>query len=154
MRKAVYLGILPHHLGSVALVLNIKTGYISSQFHIIFDDYFTTTLARTTNKLPYNWEDLFNNHRELPPEEFQFSIGKQWEKSTDRSEGDRVVKNNSPSDQIEGAIYRYIKNNLSPQREQVGYINRKNNNYSSSMAREGDNEMVNIMYQYKLNWVE
>ena len=40
-RKSVYLGILPQHAGSVALVLNIKTGYISSQFHIVFDNEFT-----------------------------------------------------------------------------------------------------------------
>ena len=28
-----------------------------------------------TNKLPDNWDDIFKNHHELPPEEFQFSIG-------------------------------------------------------------------------------
>ena len=32
--------------GIVALVLNIKTGYVSSQFHIIFDNYFTTTSVK------------------------------------------------------------------------------------------------------------
>ena len=54
--------------GSVAQVINIKTGYISPQSHIVFDAYFTTTSARITNKLPDNWGDLLNNHRELPPE--------------------------------------------------------------------------------------
>ena len=63
--------------GSVDLVLNIITGYIYPQFHIVFDDDFTKTSARITNKLPDNWDDLFNNHRELPLDEFQFSIGKQ-----------------------------------------------------------------------------
>ena len=37
-RKSVYLGISPQHAGSVALVLNPKTGNISPQFHIIVDD--------------------------------------------------------------------------------------------------------------------
>ena len=39
-RQAVYLGISPQHAGSVALVLNLKTGYISPQFHIVFDNDF------------------------------------------------------------------------------------------------------------------
>ena len=75
-RKAVYLGISPQHVGSVALFLNLKTGYISPQFHIFFDDNFTTTTTRITNKLPDNWGDLFKNHCELPLEEFQLSIVK------------------------------------------------------------------------------
>ena len=66
--------------GSVALVINIKTGYISPQFHIVFDGGFTTTPARITNKLPHNWDNIFNKHGELPPDEFQFSIGKTMEK--------------------------------------------------------------------------
>ena len=36
--KDIYLVILTHHAGSVALVLKIKTGYISAQFQIVFDD--------------------------------------------------------------------------------------------------------------------
>ena len=47
-RHAVYHGISPQHAGSVALVLNFKTGYISPKFHIIFDDDFTTITASIT----------------------------------------------------------------------------------------------------------
>ena len=79
LRQDVYLGISPQHAGSVTLVLNLKTGYISPQFHIVFGDYFTTASARVTNKLPYNWNDIFNSHRELPPGQFQFSIGEKIE---------------------------------------------------------------------------
>ena len=82
------------------MILNLKTGYISPQLHIIFDEDFTTTSARITKKLPENWDGIFKNHRELPPEEYHFSIGKQWKNLTDRSEVDRKVNNNSPSDQI------------------------------------------------------
>ena len=35
-RQAVYLGISPQHAGSFALVLNLKTVYISPQSHIVF----------------------------------------------------------------------------------------------------------------------
>ena len=67
LRQAVYLGIFPQHAGSVALVLNFKTRNIYLQFHIVFDETFTTTSARIIYKLPYKMDDLFNNHRELPP---------------------------------------------------------------------------------------
>ena len=51
-RHAVYHGISPQHAGSVALVLNFKTGYISPKFHIIFDIDFTTTTARIIKTNP------------------------------------------------------------------------------------------------------
>ena len=38
-----------------------------------------------TNKLPDNWDGIFKNHHELPPNEFQFRIGKQWKTPTDCS---------------------------------------------------------------------
>eukprot|EP00957_Ditylum_brightwellii_P000920 73898-Ditylum_brightwellii.AAC.1 len=38
----VYLGHSPFHAGSVALVFNPKTGRVSPQYHIVFDDNFTT----------------------------------------------------------------------------------------------------------------
>ena len=76
-RQAILLGIFPQHGGNIALVQNLKTGYISPQFHIVFDDNLTTTSATITIFFPDNWEYLFNNHRELPPDEFQFSHRKQ-----------------------------------------------------------------------------
>ena len=93
---------------------------------------------RITNKLSDNWDDNFNNHHELPPEEFQFRIGEQCivptdcpygdrkvnkNSPTDHSEGERKVNNNSPSYHKEGANYRSIETNLSPHRDQVGAIN-------------------------------
>ncbi len=39
-RLGVYLGYSPEHASSVALVLNLKTGHVSPQFHIVFDDKF------------------------------------------------------------------------------------------------------------------
>ena len=103
--------------GSVALVLNLKTGCISPQLHIVFDDSFKITTARITNKIPDSWDNIFKDHCELPPEEFQLSIGKQCKTRltvqrettsqttthfTDRSEGDRKVINNSPTERLEG----------------------------------------------------
>ncbi|KAL7468050.1 hypothetical protein ACHAXS_009995, partial [Conticribra weissflogii] len=38
----IYVGRLAHHAGNVALVLNPKTGSVSPQFHVIFEDNFST----------------------------------------------------------------------------------------------------------------
>jgi len=38
----IYLGNSPCHAGSVALVLNLCTGHVSPQFHVVFDDEFST----------------------------------------------------------------------------------------------------------------
>ena len=86
-RQTVYLGILLQHAGSVSLILDIKTGYMSKQLLIIFYDDITTTSARKTKKILDNWDDIFNNYRELPQEEFQFIIGKKWKFLTYRSGG-------------------------------------------------------------------
>ena len=139
-RQAVYLGTSPQHAGSVALVLNLKTGYISPQFHIVFDDDFTTTSARITNKLPDNWNELFKNNLELPSEEFQFKIGKQWNEPTDRSEGDRKEIRLPPSEQTEGATSRQTETHSSLQRERVENNTHHDIPSNPSMAREGDDD--------------
>ncbi len=38
----VYLGHSPFHVGSVALVFDPKTAKVSPQYHVVFDDDFTT----------------------------------------------------------------------------------------------------------------
>jgi hypothetical protein len=59
-RVGVYLGFSPEHASSVPLVLSTTTGLVSPQFHVVFDDYFTTTNCLKTNILPYNWSTLLN----------------------------------------------------------------------------------------------
>ena len=39
-RLGIYLGNPPSHTGSVALVMSPKTGLVSPQFHLVFDDNF------------------------------------------------------------------------------------------------------------------
>ena len=128
-RQAVYIGILLQHAESVALVLNIKAGYISPQLHIVFGDNFIVTTLTIKNKLPDNWDDLFKNHCELPPEEFQFSIGKQWKTPIGCSEVDWKVNNNSPTDCSE--------------------VDCKVNNNSPTDCSEGDHKVNNISPTYR-----
>jgi hypothetical protein len=62
-RQAIYLGHSPKHAQTVPIVLNPRTGLCSPQYHVVFDDTFSTTTASTTNKLPDNWSELFTHSR-------------------------------------------------------------------------------------------
>ena len=48
-RLGVYLGPSPNHAWSVALVLNLRTGHVSPQFHVKFDDFFKTVQKKPTD---------------------------------------------------------------------------------------------------------
>lgn len=60
-RMGVYLGHSPDHATTVPLVLNTTTGLVSPQFHMVFDDCFTTTKSLQTDQLPKNWPALFKH---------------------------------------------------------------------------------------------
>ena len=53
-RVGIYLGQSPKHARSVALVLNIKTGLVSPQFHVVFDDMFET-VGKKGNSYELDW---------------------------------------------------------------------------------------------------
>jgi hypothetical protein len=46
----------------VLVVLNLKTGLCSPQYHVVFDDNFTTVCHATATTPPPNWSDLFNHN--------------------------------------------------------------------------------------------
>ena len=54
----IYVGIFQAHAQSVALVLNPRTGHVSPQFHVIFDDKFSTVPFLIKGEVPPNWEKL------------------------------------------------------------------------------------------------
>eukprot|EP00978_Attheya_sp_CCMP212_P006292 scaffold14257_cov69-Attheya_sp.AAC.1 len=72
-RTGVYLGHSPFHAGSVALVLNTATGHVSPQYHVVFDDDFTTVASMRTGIIPSNWADLVSRSSELATDE-QFDL--------------------------------------------------------------------------------
>ena len=53
-RLGVYLGYSPLHAGWVALVLNPGTGHVSPQYHLVFDDDFTTVWHLRAGTIPRN----------------------------------------------------------------------------------------------------
>ena len=42
VRIGAYVGHSPRHAGNVALILDLATGHVSLQFHVVFDDSFST----------------------------------------------------------------------------------------------------------------
>ena len=60
----VYLGHSPSHAGSVAIILNPRTGHVSPQFHVFFDDNFTTVPYMDKNQVPPNWANLADSSQE------------------------------------------------------------------------------------------
>jgi Reverse transcriptase (RNA-dependent DNA polymerase) len=51
-RMAVYLGPSPQHASSVGLILSLKTGLVSPQFHVHYDDTFETVRNLKEHELP------------------------------------------------------------------------------------------------------
>ena len=57
-RIGVYLGHSPLHAGNVVLVWNPTTGRVSPQYHVVFDNNFTTVPYMEAGTLPPNWQEL------------------------------------------------------------------------------------------------
>jgi hypothetical protein len=41
-RRGKFLGISPTHSSTIGLILNLRTGHVSPQYHVVYDDEFTT----------------------------------------------------------------------------------------------------------------
>ena len=57
-RTGIYLGRSPSHARNVALILNIQTGLVSPQYHVVFDDSFSTVQYLDSSTPPPNWTKL------------------------------------------------------------------------------------------------
>jgi len=81
------LGILLFHVGSIALVFNPKTGRVSPQYHVVFDDTFSTVPYMDAGTVPPHWEDLLKDSTEKATDE-EFSLAEDWMESIERVPGD------------------------------------------------------------------
>lgn len=60
--RSINMGLLDKHASTVPLVLNVASGYITPQFHVVFDDWFTTVTSTIENLPNFNydkWAKLF-----------------------------------------------------------------------------------------------
>ena len=69
------------HASSVGLICNLVTGNISPQFHVVYDDFFTT-ISATEDEIPASWPDLitFSSHRVLSDDapDFVPKLSDEW----------------------------------------------------------------------------
>ena len=65
-RKGQFIGFSDEHSTLVATAQNLKTGYISPQYHIVFDDLFETKFCRGENNTVIDQicNDLFDSSRD------------------------------------------------------------------------------------------
>ena len=90
-RLGIYVGHSPSHAGSVALVLNPKPGLVSPQYHVIYDDQFTTVPHMRNLSVPPNWAQLVRNSSELVTTE-QFDLTKTWFEAQSDITADTVLQ--------------------------------------------------------------
>jgi hypothetical protein len=62
--RGVYLGVSKHHSSTVHMVLNPATGAISPQYHVVFDDPFSTVFSDGQFDRSI-WESLVQSNREF-----------------------------------------------------------------------------------------
>ena len=64
-RRGMFVGFSPHHSSLVPLILNPRTGKISPQSHVVFDDWFTSVLSVGADDAfePLMWQTLFSHLR-------------------------------------------------------------------------------------------
>ena len=55
--RTIFLGKSPMHAENVALIRNLCTGYLSPQYHVVFDDTFDTIYA-DEDEPPPEWDDM------------------------------------------------------------------------------------------------
>ena len=79
-RRGQFLGRSPNHASDIGLVRNLNTGFVSAQFHVVYDDFFTTVTSDRDDEAPDTWKILFETSKEMLVEEDDNppSLHKSW----------------------------------------------------------------------------
>ena len=64
-RCGMFLGFSQDHSTTVGLILNLRTGHISPQFHVVYDELFETVGSELEFDAEEKWLDLWENAREF-----------------------------------------------------------------------------------------
>ena len=79
-RQGQYVGVSSLHASTVGLVKNFRTGNLSPQFHVVYDDFFETVVS-TPEEEPAIWQELlvFNRFQsDYDPEEYTPGLTDDW----------------------------------------------------------------------------
>ena len=96
-RQGQFLGRSTRHASSAAKVLNLRTGNISTQFHVVFDDWFTTVSSPKTLldvEQPVEWEELLISSREKLTDDIDDAppLSNEWLTEKERKDKERYLK--------------------------------------------------------------
>ena len=80
VRVGAYARISPIHKVNVSLILDISTGHFSPQFHVVFNETFSTVPSLKNVSIPASWTFICENNRELDTYE-DFNLADLWRKS-------------------------------------------------------------------------
>ena len=151
-RLGIYLGRSPAHAGNVALVLNPKTGLVSPQFHVVFDDEFTTVPHLRKGTVPSNWGKLVTNSREKSTDEF-FDLTKTWFQPENDESADEIFDPSTKvneGDHISNSSVNEDDTNVITQTQ----ASEGDNLPSITQASEGDTETDNLLMPEMVNLEE
>ena len=82
LHQGVLVGYSPVHSSDVPLVLNLQTGSISPQYHIVFDDLFSTVQSLSVlEKPPKFWNEIGikeHLHEGIVDDDTSAQLGEEW----------------------------------------------------------------------------
>ena len=96
-----FLGRLDEHAGSVGLIRNMKTGAVSAQFHVVYDNHFPTVTsdwAADNVPVPPSFHDLYKFSREHHFDNEDLLVERRRRQLFDSDRTSRPVRNNVRSD--------------------------------------------------------
>ncbi len=101
-RMGICIGRSLSHASNVLLVLNPRTGHVLPQFHVVYDDDFTTVSYLQTATAPPHWAELVKLLAAIPVHtEKQFGT---WQSipdiKTDDGDFSGQTKSTTTSDQV------------------------------------------------------
>ena len=96
-RLGIYVGRSPFHAGNVALVLNPQTGHISPQYHVVFDDTFSTVPFLRSGEEPPNWVELVRTSSEKVTTE-AYEVADHWNQAENAESEDQNLPSEGDSE--------------------------------------------------------
>ena len=91
-RRGVFVGFSKVHSSDVPLILNPRTGHISPQYHVVFDDTFSTVPSLSESEEPtqfWNEVDLDGMIHKIPLEDSITYLDDDWLTPTELQEKER-----------------------------------------------------------------
>jgi len=78
-KRAIYWT-SPLHASTVGMILNLQTGHVSLQYHIVHDDFFTMVYAGGAGK-PQEWAKLFTMNQtkhDFDNDKYEPQLNNEW----------------------------------------------------------------------------